>query len=292
MAKQTIAQLTQALADYQAASDQRIQQIHESVSAQIAAAKPKSSVAPWVSASIAFVGVLVSLGVAMENRQWLAESQTQQAAQWQKSQCLNIAQFASQMAAGKTGHVAKGVFAAIARQDPNCANIEELAIAFAADASSTKSGRLRSGTARGFVTATRLPQVKLSDRFYLGAAQMRGFDIRGVGPRVQRKSYGEGDLGGQAYYQGRDDLEIPNGAGAKELGLRPSVFLDAGTIFQVPPVAEQNVTANEIPPRLAMGFGTSWNSPFGPFRIDIAKAFLPVASDDTKTFRFNGGTQF
>ena len=31
-----------------------------------------------------------------------------------------------------------------------------------------------------------IDDVRLTDRFYLGEPQMRGFDIRGVGPRVQR----------------------------------------------------------------------------------------------------------
>ena len=34
------------------------------------------------------------------------------------------------------------------------------------------------------------------------------------------------------------------------------------------------------------------NSPFGPFRIDIAKALLKEKGDNTKTFQFNVGTQF
>jgi outer membrane protein insertion porin family len=33
--------------------------------------------------------------------------------------------------------------------------------------------------------------VRLTDRFFLGEPQIRGFDIRGVGPRVQRIPYTE-----------------------------------------------------------------------------------------------------
>src|SRR3546814_6102185 len=80
---------------------------------------------------------------------------------------------------------------------------------------------------------------------------MRGFDIRGVGPRVIRyaatydplnpvidtsnDNRGQIDdaLGGRAYYQGRIELDIPLGTGAKELGLRPSIFLDVGSVFSV-----------------------------------------------------------
>jgi outer membrane protein insertion porin family len=45
-------------------------------------------------------------------------------------------------------------------------------------------------------------------------------------------------------------------------------------------------------PRLSVGFGVNWNSPFGPFRIDIAKALLKEPGDDTKLITFNVGTQF
>jgi outer membrane protein insertion porin family len=201
--------------------------------------------------------------------------------------------------------------------------------------------------------------VRLTDRFFLGEPQIRGFDIRGVGPRVIRRYYDtttaapddfrtgsnsktDDALGGKAYYLGRLELELPLGSGGRELGLRPSIFVDAGAVFgvnepdtitqptdQFRPIlntagqAQCLSTAgtlspktggacptgssdygNTIPafkeffqgdtpkPRLSVGFGINWNSPFGPFRIDIAKALLKEPGDDTKLFSFNVGTQF
>ena len=49
---------------------------------------------------------------------------------------------------------------------------------------------------------------------------------------------------------------------------------------------------NSPSPRLSVGFGVNWNSPFGPFRIDIARALLSEPGDDTKLFSFNVGTAF
>jgi outer membrane protein insertion porin family len=202
-----------------------------------------------------------------------------------------------------------------------------------------------------------IDDVRLTDRFYLGEGQMRGFDIRGIGPRVQRIFFDPGvvngvatniprlnrneiqddAIGGRAYYLGRAELEIPLGSGAKELGLRPSVFIDAGAVFQVTrpilqslqardvtnlPLYYTGVITNDVPeqstvatnadgsartpvlafeerflgdswkPRVSVGFGVNWNSPFGPFRIDIARALLKEPGDDTKLFTFNVGTQF
>ncbi len=209
--------------------------------------------------------------------------------------------------------------------------------------------------------ANGIDDVRLTDRFYLGEPQIRGFDIRGVGPRVQRvffqgevvngaavntpqlaKNQIQDDaLGGRAYYLGRAELQIPLGSGAKELGLRPSVFVDVGAVFDVTKPLLQTVQqrfvnadgtqggplyyfvdtagtlqtsvdalnangsartpalqfeerffGDSIKPRLSVGFGVNWNSPFGPFRIDIAKALLKEKGDDTKLFTFNVGTQF
>ncbi len=201
-------------------------------------------------------------------------------------------------------------------------------------------------------------RVRLTDRFFLGEPELSGFDIRGVGPRVQRSGYdlatatlntdinriSDDALGGRAYYLGRAELEIPLGSGAKELGLRPSIFMVMGSVFGVKrpalttltnftdPVdgkikaqcrnsttgttqfAAVGTTANVFDtcpagtstfapfnetflgdtwkPRLSVGFGVNWRSPFGPFRIDIAKALLREPGDDTKLFTFNVGTQF
>ncbi|MEP5778730.1 MAG: outer membrane protein assembly factor BamA [Erythrobacter sp.] len=213
--------------------------------------------------------------------------------------------------------------------------------------------------------------VRLTDRFFIGESQLRGFDIRGVGPRVLRQQYvtgsdgepllitdrdsvGDDSLGGTAFYLGRAELEIPLGTGARELGLRPSIFVDVGSLFSVTrpvpvdnpngiqsrdaagnllfievipdpdpndsttsatsvlttnAVAADGVTANAaniIPnsrfrevflgdsaaPRISIGVGVNWNSPFGPFRIDFAHVLKKVEGDDTKTFSFNVGTQF
>jgi outer membrane protein insertion porin family len=252
--------------------------------------------------------------------------------------------------------------------------------------------------------------VRLTDRFFLGQPNMRGFDIRGVGPRIIRDYYAFGTdssgvsgpacadgtiaadcsthggytfvqntsknvyqdpLGGDAYYLGKVELEIPLGSGARELGLRPSIFMDVGSVFHVtqpdlidtgptyfiptrdasgnalysqvnvatlvtpsgggnpvctpgtntgdvttvtnplnpnPPacLASANNTAlgtnqagfrevfyGDTPkPRLSIGIGVNWKSPFGPFRIDFAKVLLKQPGDDTKAFSFNVGTQF
>jgi outer membrane protein insertion porin family len=100
--------------------------------------------------------------------------------------------------------------------------------------------------------------VLLTDRFFLGEPQFRGFAIRGVGPRVvtqfsvldqfnqpvlddqgnptfltERNQIRDDAIGGRNYYLGRAELEIPLGTGARELGLRPSIWADIGALWGV-----------------------------------------------------------
>ncbi len=241
-----------------------------------------------------------------------------------------------------------------------------------------------------------IDKIRITDRFYLGNPQFRGFDIRGVGPRIQRIQYSDATpaqtlldgrdqiiddaLGGKAYYLARAELEIPLGSGARELGLRPSIYAQIGSLFDItrplptavfpklidPTTGKEYVGALDIPqvgtngqplftypvttttsdangnpitttvatptlcatgtptgenmacvgtmanprytvpqtpfverflgdsatPRLTVGIGVNWNSPFGPLRIDIAKAIVKQKGDDDKLITFNVGTQF
>ena len=229
-----------------------------------------------------------------------------------------------------------------------------------------------------------IDKVRINNRFFLGEPELRGFDIRGVGPRILRVPYNLGTatlstdrnnisddaIGGRYYYKGRAELEIPLGSGARELGLRPSIFMDVGAVFGVKrprligslpgkdnlfvdrdgngipdsplardadgnllfttpgdantfpqtticmtgvqltpggPCVGTTVNSSQVrgvnpfeeffvgdtwKPRLSVGFGVNWRSPFGPFRIDIAKALLKRRGDDTKLITFNVGTQF
>jgi outer membrane protein insertion porin family len=130
--------------------------------------------------------------------------------------------------------------------------------------------------------------VRLNDRFFLGEPQIRGFDIRGVGPRVLREPFdattgefttdrdqiGDDAIGGNAYYLGRAEIEIPLGSGARELGLRPSVFVDVGALFSVtPPLLTDNLPgpardANGVP--LYLNDGGTPTDPTDDVRVAIA----------------------
>ncbi|NUT01223.1 MAG: outer membrane protein assembly factor BamA, partial [Sphingomonas sp.] len=181
--------------------------------------------------------------------------------------------------------------------------------------------------------------IRITDRFF--GTQLRGFDIRGIGPRILRENYDDTGqiatsdnrvsdaLGGRAYYMGRLELEFPTSSSLRSFGLRPSAFIDVGSVWGLRSPNLENIVrfcsktgqplitrrpgdpdltcpadytatagyaerfvGNSPKPRLSVGVGVNWVSPFGPLRIDLAKAILKQEGDDTKLFSFNVGTQF
>src|SRR5436190_7773133 len=137
---------------------------------------------------------------------------------------------------------------------------------------------------------------------------------------------------------GRLELEFPTSSGLRSVGLRPSAFVDVGSLWDLTTPILTDVIATCVPvtanttghqfeiipgsgpqtcgpdsgtagftripgfkefflgnspkPRLAIGIGVNWVSPFGPLRLDLAKALLKQKGDDTKLFSFNVGTSF
>ena len=45
-------------------------------------------------------------------------------------------------------------------------------------------------------------------------------------------------------------------------------------------------------PRISVGFGVQWKSPFGPVRVDMAHAVMKEDYDRTQFIKFNFGTRF
>jgi outer membrane protein insertion porin family len=50
--------------------------------------------------------------------------------------------------------------------------------------------------------------------------------------------------------------------------------------------------ADDASIRASAGFSILWNSPLGPLRLDIAKAFLKKGFDDEQLIRFGASTKF
>lgn len=140
--------------------------------------------------------------------------------------------------------------------------------------------------------------IRINDRFFLGNPRMRGFKQAGIGPR---DALTRDALGGNVFYKGSMEIFIPLGSGARELGIEASMFVDAGALFTVdlpkrlfnPATGFTHTIVGDTPkPRVSAGIGFTWTSPFGPFRVDFAKAILSDKFDKTEFFQFNIGTRF
>lgn len=141
--------------------------------------------------------------------------------------------------------------------------------------------------------------IRINDRFFLGNPRMRGFDVAGIGP-VDTLT---GDfLGGNLFYAATTGVAIPLGAAAEEMGIQLTVFADVGALSKVDlgnldfdvfgnPVDPGRVFSAGTP-RVAVGIGVIWQSPFGPFRIDFAEAIKKERFDRTQFLQFNIGTTF
>ncbi len=150
--------------------------------------------------------------------------------------------------------------------------------------------------------------VFLTDRFFLGEPQIRGFAIRGVGPRVLRRfsildpvtnrpvldtngnptfledrnRVQDDAIGGRNYYMGRAELEIPLGTGARELGLRPSIWADVGALWGVEtPVLTNNPGGTQLTNATGQPLFTTLVGPNGETLTNPVETTAPTAVNGT-----------
>ena len=131
--------------------------------------------------------------------------------------------------------------------------------------------------------------IRITDAFFLGGSNLRGFRARSVGPR----DLATGDfLGGNKYFAGSVQMSFPLGL-PEEYKIRGRAFSDFGTLFDndFEHVAGTNVT-DKASIRASAGAGITWDSPFGPFAFDLAYPFLKEGTDKEEFFRFSVGTRF
>ncbi len=128
--------------------------------------------------------------------------------------------------------------------------------------------------------------VNISDRFFIGGNQFRGFERSGIGPRDTAT---DDALGGNIFAVGTVEVAFPLGL-PEELGIRGRVFTDMGTLFDVddngPTVQDEGSL------RLTAGTGLSWSSPFGPIQIDFGFPILKEDFDKDEVFRLSFSTGF
>lgn len=164
-------------------------------------------------------------------------------------------------------------------------------------------------------------ELRMLDHFQMGPNLVRGFAPNGIGPR-EINPFGTRDaLGGTKYWGASFELQMPFWFLPKEVGLKGSVYADAGGLFdykgpttwaqtaELTTTANSNCTPSTINPtsagtctglvydngnvvRSSVGVGLIWASPFGPLRFDYAVPLTKGQFDRVQEFKFGGGTSF
>ena len=136
----------------------------------------------------------------------------------------------------------------------------------------------------GYIVGYNGQDVRLSNRYYLGGSNLRGFEYGGIGARDKAT---QDALGGNWTLYGGTELSFP--IGLDELGIRGRTFFDIGMIGKPDGINKDEVYYSSKP-RASVGFGFEWYSPMGKIDIDFGFPVMKERYDNKEVFRLNFGT--
>jgi outer membrane protein insertion porin family len=166
--------------------------------------------------------------------------------------------------------------------------------------------------------------LRMLDHFQMGPNLVRGFAPNGIGPRAINPFTSMDALGGTKYWGASFELQMPFWFLPKEVGLKGSVYADAGGLYDYKGPTTWSYTGEITTPfnsncmlptkpgvypanagtctglvyddsgvvRTSVGVGLIWASPFGPLRFDYAVPLTKGQFDRVQQFKFGGGTSF
>ena len=148
----------------------------------------------------------------------------------------------------------------------------------------------------GHILSTGGSNLRVFDHLFIGQETVRGFDTRGVGPRVFSGTTNVGAAGGTTYFSGSVEVSAPMPAISRDLGLRLNVFADAATLYgndiSAADFGTQTLVGSNMEWRASVGVGVTWASPFGPLRVYYAEPVVKESYDQVKKFGFGASTRF
>jgi len=140
----------------------------------------------------------------------------------------------------------------------------------------------------GYVVSTDGKDLNVFDQFTIGGSEIRGFENAGIGPRT---SHGDA-LGGSKYFTASMETSMPTPGVPRDIGLRSSIFVDAGTLYGNKTDLYGDTLEDGSALRASAGVGLTWSSPFGVLNVSYAVPFLKQEYDKVENFRFGFGNQF
>ncbi len=138
--------------------------------------------------------------------------------------------------------------------------------------------------------------LNIFEHLFIGEETIRGFDSKGLGPRIFSGGTNIGAAGGTTYFNGTVEVSAPMPMVSRDFGLRFNAFADAGTLYgndiSTGDLAGQTVVGDGMDWRASVGVGITWASPFGPLRVYYAEPVVKKSYDDVKEFGFGASTRF
>ena len=153
------------------------------------------------------------------------------------------------------------------------------------------------GGALNFVSGN---SSRVTDRFFLGSGQFRGFSPGGVGPREFDKDSSINDaLGGEYYAVARFETQFPIGL-PEEYGIEFGAFFDAGSLWGLSSTHvgsgskahPRTILYDDFTLRAVAGLSIFWNTPIGPLRFNFTDAVKKEAHDVAQNFDLTVSTSF
>ena len=125
--------------------------------------------------------------------------------------------------------------------------------------------------------------VRLTKRLYMGRNNLRGFNVRRVGPKD-----GDDWIGGNYTAGASFETHLPNLL-PESYRTDISLFLDAGNVWGVD-FSDSVEDSNKI--RSSVGIGANMFTTVGPLSFVLAQSITKAKLDETETFNFRLGTSF
>ena len=125
--------------------------------------------------------------------------------------------------------------------------------------------------------------VKLSDRLYLPASKLRGFESGKVGPKDGNDHIG-GNYAASINIATTLSQILPNSQNTNF-----SIFFDAANVWGID---YNSVLNDESKIRSSVGIAVDFLTPVGPLNFSLSEPITKGNNDITESFRFNLGTTF
>ena len=149
---------------------------------------------------------------------------------------------------------------------------------------------LRATIEGGYLDYTK-GQSRITDRFFLGSRQMRGFEPGGIGPR-DADAVTDDALGGNVFAVARLEAEFPIGL-PSEYGISGGAFIDYGSVWDIGrAVPAGTVLYDDFTGRAVAGLSVFWDTPIGPLRFNFTETLDAQAFDKPKSFDVTISTSF